>query len=298
MKLVFSLAFCLVTFLFQACSQDVEQKQEKEKASVKEKKVTYKKDVLHNYGGWFCPDNLTGLPPTDIRFLNQLPVVKGRLPNKEETQNGSALIFIDTTAIPDAKPLDLDLPRLAKYYLRYSDKEELVIVFQAVTAGEDTVVGLRFPSGGNASGRLNEITFLEDEEIDQIAATQYVFIEKEMKTTKADIWEKVKKSSYGKMLAEKYLLASNMKMSWLQEAFIPIEYQSATEVANGTISDHFGSLYLQINYQKLGRDYVEKLLVLENEDGTAKVQWVAGPFGNEFETEKLKWKSFLTELEN
>ena len=35
--------------------------------------------VPHQYGGWYCPDNLGGFPAVDILDWNDVPVVNGRM---------------------------------------------------------------------------------------------------------------------------------------------------------------------------------------------------------------------------
>ena len=49
----------------------------------------------HDYGNWYCPDNLNGFPAVDIKKWESVPVVNGRMATMEETQNGTSLIFID-----------------------------------------------------------------------------------------------------------------------------------------------------------------------------------------------------------
>ncbi|MDX1349364.1 MAG: hypothetical protein R3279_03915, partial [Putridiphycobacter sp.] len=36
----------------------------------------------HNYGGWYCPDNLNGFPAVDLANWSQVPVITNRLPTK------------------------------------------------------------------------------------------------------------------------------------------------------------------------------------------------------------------------
>ena len=133
-------------FSFTACSQtDETTNTETAKAETPTEPVVKQERErpreLHPYGGWYCPDNLGGFPPANVQMLDEIPVVEGRLPTRDETRNGSSLMYFDTKEVPNARSLDMDLPRLARYYTNYSEKEELVIIIQAVTAGTDTVVG-------------------------------------------------------------------------------------------------------------------------------------------------------------
>ena len=77
----------------------------------------------HKYGGWYCPDNLSGFPPMDIHNFEQVNVIRNRLPTKEETKTGASLMFFDPTEFPDATPLDMKLPRVAKIYSFQSNME-------------------------------------------------------------------------------------------------------------------------------------------------------------------------------
>ena len=116
----------------------------------------------HKYGGWYCPDNLNGFPAVDINNWEDVPVINGRMPTQDETQTEASLIFIDIEKYPNAKPLDLKMPQLARFYNNHSRKEEIVIVIQAINVSNDSVVGFRYLNGGNGSARFNEVNFVDD----------------------------------------------------------------------------------------------------------------------------------------
>jgi len=144
-KLVLSvLTFNFIFFI--SCSQNVDidnkvdQVPKSESTKVAEK-TKPKNKGMHPYGGWYCPDNFGGFPPVDIQDLDKVPVVNDRLPTKEEASNGTSLMFIDIAEFPDAKPLEMKLPRVARVYTSHSDMYELAIVIQAVIIDNDTVVG-------------------------------------------------------------------------------------------------------------------------------------------------------------
>ena len=120
-------------------------------AELKAKAENHQKQ--HPYGGWYCPDNF-GFQPVNILELEQVPAIWDRLPTQEEARNGTSLIYVDSAKYPDAQVLEMELPRLAKVYMPFKEMSELIIVIQAVVIGEDTIVGYRFPSGGNGSASL------------------------------------------------------------------------------------------------------------------------------------------------
>ncbi len=83
---------CLLTFM--SCSQN--NTAVKNNKVVKPiEKVNKKTQEPHRYGGYYCPDNLNGFPAVDIINWKSVPVVNGRMATKEETQNGTSLIFVN-----------------------------------------------------------------------------------------------------------------------------------------------------------------------------------------------------------
>ena len=98
------------------------------------------KSEPHRYGGWYCPDNLNGFPAVDIADWKSVPVVNDRLPTKEEAQSEASLIFVDREKYPDAKALDMTMPKLALFYNESAQREDLVIVIQAFNVQNDSIV--------------------------------------------------------------------------------------------------------------------------------------------------------------
>jgi len=108
-------------------------------------------------------------PPVDIKSWNTVPVVNGRLPTYEETQNGTALIYYDINKTPDAKAYNMTLPKLASFFCPATKKAETVIVIQIVQTEKETVAGYRFLTGGNGTHDLRDFHFLTDSEIKKLA---------------------------------------------------------------------------------------------------------------------------------
>ena len=129
-----------------------------------------KKAEPHRYGGWYCPDNF-GFVPVDIQKLDEVPAIMGRLPTEQELRDNKSLINVDTEKYPDARALEMELPRVARIYSGRKGMSELVIVIQAIVVSEDSIVGYRFPNGGNGSAWLSDVTFLSDEEVAGLGGT-------------------------------------------------------------------------------------------------------------------------------
>ena len=102
---------------FSSCSQNNkttnDNKEEKHGKMVSKKINT----EPHNYGGWYCPDNLRGFPPVDIANWNKVPVIHGRMPTKEEAQSEASLIFVDAEKYPESRKMATvdNLPTFATF---------------------------------------------------------------------------------------------------------------------------------------------------------------------------------------
>lgn len=251
----------------------------------------------HPFGGWFCPDNLNGFPPVDIQDLDKIPVVEGRLPTKEETQSSASLMFIDPAEYPNARALDIDLPQLATIYSEHSDMEELIIVIQAVVIDEDTIVGYRFPNGGNGSAWFDQVTFLNPNSVSNFGSQPFVFETIEISATTAEIWRAFSTTEYARKLGKRFDQQEFFTTEWKHYSMARLQYELPGERAKGLISNVFGSLYLHIDYDLNGVHYTEKLLVLEDKaNQKSKLLVVAGPFTKDFNGNQQAWKNMTAQV--
>lgn len=252
---------------------------------------------MHRYGGWYCPDNLGGFPPIDIREFRSIPVITDRLPTEEEARSGRSLMFFDTQKIPEAKPLEIGLPRVAKVYSRHTEMDELVIIIQAAVAKTDSVVGFRYPSGGNGTAWLQDVTFLSDEEVESIAPSPYVHSDLEISASKQEIWDAITSTAHIKELAEKFDENAFFASTWNDESQAHLYLNTLEVRARGIVMLLFGNLYMQVDYDYNGFHFTEKLLLIEDPDEqTAQLQIVSGPYPKDIETERITWGSWLKEV--
>jgi hypothetical protein len=284
------LPFCLLT----SCGQDEVQSIPEETTTVETQNV--KSASIHPYGGWYCPDNLNGFPPVNVKELATVPAVNGRMPTKEETQNGTSLMFFDPSEYPTAKPLDMILPRLAYYDSDITNQTELIIVIQAVHVDRDTVVGFRYINGGNGTSWYNEVDFLTDSEVAELGATPFVFLEAEINAPKEKIWAAITKTEYAKNLGEYFGKEEFFETEWSADSRVDLNYDMVTEKANGIVMTLFGNIYLQIDYMKNDHQSVEKILLMDSEDRTSgKIQLVFGPYPED-NGQQAKWENWLQEV--
>ena len=271
---------CLSTIM--SCSQNNNSIEKKEE--VKQKTETSKKEP-HRYGGWYCPDNLNGFPAVDIKEWNNVPVVNGRLATKEETQNGISLIFVDLEKYPKTKPLDINMPKLAKYFNSYTNKEDLVIVIQALNIDNDSVVGFRFLNGGNGSAHLSEVSFLSEKEIERIPSTRFVSQNVEIKATQVKIWEVLTNLESLDALQTTFDNENKLKKEWRKLSNVNFHYLKSGNPTSSYADMLYGCYYIQNDYEYT--QYVEKFLLLENNDTKeTELKIVCGPFGNDYDDQK------------
>jgi len=286
---------CLTSFTF--CSQNkntIDHKYVKTSNQNDEKIIT----EPHRYGGWYCPDNLNGFPAVDINNWKSVPVVNGRMATKEETQNGKSLIFPDTLKYPNAKVLDIKMPKLASFYNEYSKREDHVIVIQAINVDNDSIVGFRYLNGGNGSARLNEVKFLSDNEIEMISASRFVSLTIKIKAPQDVIWKLLTKSENAEFLQATFDKDNKLKTDWRKTSNINYHYPRNGILTSSYADKLFGNFYIQNDYEHL--QYNEKFLLLENEQTkNTELKIVCGPYGDDFETQKNilnNWAKKVKEL--
>lgn len=281
----------------QACAQDNTENTAKSSALVNPVEQVIN-ESLHSYGGWYCPDNLSKFPPVNAADFSKIEVVSKRLPSLEEARSGKALMYLDPAKYPSAKALDLGLPRLAKYYSANTRQEELVIIIQAVVANQDTVVGFRFLDGGNGSSWLHEVKLLSDTEAAALAPSSYVFLELNINSSKEKVYEAITKTTYAQELSTTFNKKDLFANPWSKNTQVDLIYKTMEEEAKGYVMNMYGNIYLQIDYVKKGQQSIEKILILDNEDGkSSKIQAVFGPYLGDFEEQEYAWNNWLKEVE-
>lgn len=289
----------LCFFTTMSCSQS-STIVESNKTETAEVKVEVKKTEPHRYGGWYCPDNLNGFPAVDIHNWKSVPVVNGRMPTKEETQNGTSLIFIDREKYPEAKPLDLELPKLARFYNNHSRKEEVIIVIQALNISNDSIVGFRYLNGGNGSARLNEVNFIYENEIATLSSSQFVSFNININATQDKIWEILTKPEYSKTLQPIFDTENTLDADWNKSSKVNFKYPKSGTVTSEFAANLYGNQYIQIDCMADQYQYVEKFLLLENEETkNTELKIVCGPYRADFEAQKVilnEWALKVKEL--
>ena len=294
------LSALIVNFVLLTSCGQINDSDNKVETTIKAEQIQKTKHKIdHQYGGWYCPDNLKGFPAVDIQELDKVPVVNGRLPTEEETRNGTSLMYFDTAKIPNARPLEMIMPKLARYYSTYTKKNELIVVIQAVVADKDTIVGFRYLNGGNGSARFDEVNFISDEEIDKLGSTPFISFKAEINASKEKIWEViidltyVESKSVGKMFDEN----SSIKSDWKENSKVQFVYGPGAIAAIGTVTIRWENLYIQVDYNLDGYHYAEKILISENKDSNSTaLHIVSGPYGENFEARKIVWENWLQKI--
>jgi len=256
------------------------------------------KNEPHQYGGWYCPDNLNGFPAVDIADWENVPVVKDRLPTQEETQSEASLILVDTEKYPDAHALKIQLPKLARFYNQSASRMDLVIVIQAIYVDHDSIVGFRYLNGGNGSARLNEVTFLSDDEIASLAPSRFVRQDLAINANPKVIWEVLTNAEYAGELQTTFDPSSKLNAHWRAQTNINYHYANAGEPTALYGDMLFGNRYVQNDFENGA--FTEKFLILlDNQTGTSTLKIVCGPFAEDYQTQKNaihKWAQAVKTL--
>ncbi len=252
----------------------------------------------HRYGGWYCPDNLHGFPAVDIMNWQNVPVVNGRMSTEKDRDNGATLIIVDREKYPNAKPLDITMPRLAKIYNHAIKREDIIIVIQAINVSGDSIVGYRFLNGGNGSAWLKDIQFLSEVEIDKIPKARFVSHSINIKASQNTISEVMRNPKHSKTLRSIFDSNNSLNEAWRKTTNLNYVYHKAGDKIAGYAEILFGNFYVQNDFKDL--NYTEKFLLLEDDQtNTTILQIVCGPFAQDFnEQEKIlqHWGQKVKEL--
>lgn len=258
--------------------------------------VVEEKNEPHRYGGWYCPDNF-GFTPVDIQKLDEVPAIAHRLPTEQELKANMSLINVDTTKYPDARALEMDLPRVARIYSEHKRMHELVIVIQAIIVEQDTVVGYRFMNGGNGSGWLSDMTFLSDKEVAEIGPQPFYYSKSVFNANTEEIWNALRKTDYFSQLGEQFNKRRFFSSDYDPENYTNMNLDTDTVKASGYAGMVYGNFYLQVDYNRNGFHYSEKLLLIENrENKTTEFFFAAGPYPKGFEKAKTNWENWAISI--
>ena len=281
----------MVLLSTMSCAQ-VENQQEKIKTT-----KTKEKKAPHKFGGWYCPDNLNGFPPVDITEWENVPVISGRLPTKEETQSEASLMYIDEKEYPDAKAIEIKLPQLASYYSHYSKKKEYVIIIQAVEIGSDSIVGFRYLNGGNGSSHLSEVNLLTSKEIESIPTSRFVSYSIKINATQDEIWKTLTSAEHLNDLKPTFKENILIPNDWKSKTSINYYYASPSDLTNSYADKLFGCFYVQNDYLINGNQYAEKFLLLENkEEHYTELKIVCGPYLIDYDKQQTILKSWAEKV--
>jgi hypothetical protein len=246
-----------------------------------------KQETAHNYGGWYCPDNLNGFPAVDIKNWKNVPVVSGRLPTETETRNGTSLIYVDVKEHPTAKAMNMELPKLATFYNQYSKKDEIIIVIQAIEIGNDSIVGFRYLNGGNGSAHFKEVTFITENEVSNISYAQFVSFNININTSDDKLWEVLTDQKFTTALQPIFDKNNILSKDWRKTSNVNFNYANKNDMTGMYGEKLFGNFYIQNDYLIKDVSYVEKFLLLRNEETKqTELKIVCGPFNQDFEAQK------------
>jgi hypothetical protein len=285
--------FLLFLILATSCSQAV-------KSELTTDENLESNSEPHNFGGWYCPDNLFGLPAVNIQDWEKVPVVNDRLPTDEETRSGAALIFVDTNKFPNAKPLDLNMPKLARFKSPYTNRDEIIIVFQTVVVQNDTIVGYRYLNGGNGSSRYNEVQFFGEAEISEIPESQFVKLRLKIEATSEQIWHVITSPIRSVQFTPFFEINSGLKEDWRANTNVNFTYTQSGELTSDFANLLYGNYYIQNDYDN-EFNYSEKFMISKNEEDSSicNLTITCGPFGNDYEAQLeiiTNWGNKVKEL--
>ncbi len=287
------IAFCLVLCIAISCTSPIP---EKTKATQKAAMITlpdaFYQKKNHEYGGWYCPDNIFGFPAVDLNDLSSVPVVEGRLPTEEETRNGTSLMYFDPQKHPDAVSVDMNLPRFARYYSRSTEKDEIVIVIQVVANGQDSVAGFRYLNGGNGSSWLAELEFMTEKDLDELTEDRFVTKVFSMDAPIHQVWQSMTDADKTNIWQGIFQGESSRASNWLRNSDLNIQDDQGKTLYSGQVTASWENLYLQIDYKE-PHHLVEKIFLKKDpETQVLMLHLIAGPYGKDYDQKEKAWEAW------
>jgi len=256
------------------------------------------KSEPHQYGGWYCPDNLNGFPAVDIANWKSVPVINGRLATPKETQTEASLINVDLEKYPNARPLDMTMPKLASIYNYNTNREDIIIIIQALNIDNDSIVGFRYLNGGNGSARLDEVNFLSDEEIDKIPTSKFVTHTITINATQDEIWKILTQTENAATLQPIFDSKNSLQSDWRKATNVNYHYSLPGITTASFAGNLYGCYYVQNDYDFL--NYTEKFLLIEDEETkTTELKITCGPYEADYEAQQIiliNWSEKVKEL--
>lgn len=261
--------------------------------------LNYENKEAHRYGGWYCPDNLNTYPAVNLADWNKVPVVEGRLPTEEEARGEASLILVDTEKYPNAKALNTPLPQLAKYHNPYTNREDVIIIIQAIKIQEDSIVGFRFLNGGNGSARLNEVQFITQENARTMIGGKFVQHELKIKAADSTVWSLMTAPENATLMQITFDPQNKLAANWRSEAQLNYYYASKDQLVNTHISDNFwGNCYVQNDFKQ--NLYTEKFFLIREKDKSfCTLKIVCGPYLDDYPLQEkilLNWAKRIKDL--
>lgn len=286
---------CLL-FLFSCTNAENHLSTETVKTTEKQNDNKEKKRT-HKYGGWYCPDNLYGFPAVNLKNWSNVPFIKNRLPTQEEARSESSLIYIDKVKYPDAKAMDMKLPQLAKFFNRSSQKDEVIIVIQAIEIEGDTVLGFRYLNGGNGSSLYHQVTFIEEKEVASIANASFVDIEISIDAAEDTVWNVMTNSIYTDELVSVFNSPKSLFKDWKTKSGLNYSYTDKKYLTGDYGDKLFGNWYIQNDYLIDENPYVEKFFIhKDNITNETVLKIVCGPYINDFDYQKIVLQNWANKV--
>jgi hypothetical protein len=122
-------------------------------------------------------------------------------------------------------------------------------------------------------------------------------LEADFDVIKEKVWAAITQTAYAKKLGQKFGEEAFFASPWTSQSRVDLNYEGLGESANGYAMVLFGNIYMQIDYDYNGRQAVEKVLILDNQDGKgSKIQVVFGPYAKNIASQQALWEAWLEEV--
>ncbi len=109
------------------------------------------------------------------------------------------------------------------------------------------------------------------------------------------IWNIITNKDYARILGNEFDKNAFVESDWKLNSKVHFKYEPNKTISTGTITKLAEEKYIQVDYNFSGFEYVEKYSIEEN-GSISELSIYAGPYGSDFEAQKVVWKNWLAKV--
>ncbi len=113
--------------------------------------------------------------------------------------------------------------------------------------------------------------------------------------TPSKVWDIITNKEYAKILGSEFDKNAFVESDWKLNSEVHFKYEPNKTISTGIITKLTEEKFIQISYNFSGFEYVEQYSI-EEKGLISELSIYAGPYGSDFEAQKVVWKNWLSKV--